>query len=160
MRRRRRGGRGGWRRHFCNNTGRNWNIFTLRHTSASAHAHTHPCSVWHLKKPLRLSTILFPPREPFHFFKHISSGTLSDITTDIHTLHSRLLKESAPKENVLQVANCYLEHFSDIAKEYKLNSYSPGEQQGWFWIVPVSQVRSHVMRRQYRICAFPTRRKH
>lgn len=62
-----------------------------------------------------------PPREPFYFFKHISSGTLSDISTDIHTLHSRLLKESAPKENVLQVANCYLEHFSDIAKEYKLN---------------------------------------
>lgn len=91
-------------------------IFAIRQERTETYLHLGIQALTHTRLTPEETTACFhdslPPREPFYFFKHISSGTLSDITTDIHTLHSRLLKESAPKENVLQVTNCYLEHFS------------------------------------------------
>lgn len=68
------GGGGGLRRHLCNKTGSNCNVLPHRHT----HTHTRTCTGWHLEKPQCVSM------NPFHFFKHITSGTSSVIATDTH----------------------------------------------------------------------------
>lgn len=68
------GGGGGLRRHFCNKTGRNCNVLP--------HSHTHTPALPDTWRNHSVFPRIFPPREPFHFFKHITSGTSSVITTD------------------------------------------------------------------------------
>lgn len=60
-----------------------------------------------------------PPRELFHFFKHITSGTSSVITTDTHiTLHAAGGVSSLnTKVKLPAVTNYDLLHFPNIAED-------------------------------------------